>query len=109
MGTRSFISIKNPDNTYDTVYCHFDGYPDGVGKKLENHYGSEDKVRELIARGDMSSLAAKVDDCEFYTKRGEPLKNLVNIPFEELVELAKATWCEYLYTFDEGTWTHQAL
>ena len=109
MGTRSLIAIKNQDETYDAVYCHFDGYPSGVGATLNNHYTSEDKIRELISSGDMSCLKENVADCEFYTKRGEKLHNYMMFPFEQLKEKATNIWCEYLYFFQDGKWNYVEL
>jgi hypothetical protein len=56
MGTRSTISIENEDGTCTTVYCHWDGYPDHHGPILLGAYDTADKVRALLAPGDMSQL-----------------------------------------------------
>ena len=55
MGTRSRIAIRNADNTYLSVYCHWDGYPSHHAPILQQHYDTEDKVRALLAGGDFSS------------------------------------------------------
>ena len=55
MGTRSFITIKHKDNTYSGVYCHWDGYPEWLGRILKTHYNGKSLVSELIDGGDMSS------------------------------------------------------
>ena len=34
MATHSLIGLENTDGTIDYIYCHFDGYASGVGKKL---------------------------------------------------------------------------
>lgn len=106
MGTRSIISIKNEDQTFDAVYCHWDGYPKGVGETLKKSYTTEEKIRELIAGGDMSCLKDEINDCEFYTKRGEELHNYKNFKFDDLLQKAQDIGCEYLYSFygDEWRW-----
>lgn len=109
MSTRSLISIKNEDGTYDAVYCHFDGYPDGVGYKLNTHYTCPVKIRDLISRGAMSMLASEVSDCEFYTARGEPINNIYDISIERLADRASHMGCEYLYRFVDGQWTHNTV
>lgn len=38
------------------VYCHFDGYPKGVGKTLVEHYRDRETVEELLALGGLSIL-----------------------------------------------------
>lgn len=61
MSTRSTISIKNQDGTFTGIYCHFDGYPSGVGVTLLEKYQDENKIRELIALGDISVLGEEVN------------------------------------------------
>ena len=105
MATRSMITIKNEDGTYDGVYCHFDGYPKGVGKILRAHYTNVDIIRQLISLGDMSCLNYPIETCEFYTKRGETLHNYKGYTLEKLMRQAKDISCEYFYTFEYGVWT----
>jgi hypothetical protein len=107
MATRSLITIKNPDSTYDAVYCHFDGYPQapGVGHILKQHYGSENKIRELISLGGMSALGSEIKDCDFYKDRGEKVKNFKSQSWDNLMEIAKNMWCEYIHIFSDK-WGH---
>ena len=72
MATRSTIAIQNEDGTVTGIYCHWDGYPEHNGKILVNDYTTEEKVRELIALGDISSLGSTIDKTEAYGRdRGE--------------------------------------
>ena len=41
MSTRSCIAYKTGEKSWSGVYCHFDGYPGGVGKNIWN------KVKEM--------------------------------------------------------------
>ena len=61
MATRSNIGILNEDGTITAIYCHWDGYPEGVGLTLVNHYPDEDKVRHLISLGSISVLGEEVE------------------------------------------------
>jgi len=56
MSTNSSIAIKNLDGTITGIYCHWDGYLEGVGNKLVKHYDTKEKVNALIALGDISVL-----------------------------------------------------
>ena len=56
MGTRSRIGIQLADDSILSVYCHYDGYPEFNGVKLQEHFNSRDAATELIDGGDMSSL-----------------------------------------------------
>jgi hypothetical protein len=60
MATRSRIAIENQDGSVTSIYCHFDGYPEGVGEKLILHYDTEEKVKALIALGDLSHLTSEL-------------------------------------------------
>jgi len=59
MATRSCIGIQLPDESILSVYHHWDGYPEWLGRILKIHYNTKDKVAELIDGGDMSSCWTK--------------------------------------------------
>ena len=77
MSTRSNIGILNEDGTVDYIYCHFDGYLDHNGRILNEHYNTEEKVRELILLGDMRALVENIEHSIFYHRdRGEKLNKI---------------------------------
>ena len=55
MATRSRIGIELKDGSILSAYHHWDGYPQWLGRILNTHYTSRDKVADLIDGGDMSS------------------------------------------------------
>ena len=59
MGTRSRIGIEMPDHSVVSVYCHWDGYVEGNGKTLVQHYLNREDVQELIDGGSMSTLRTR--------------------------------------------------
>jgi hypothetical protein len=59
MGTRSRIGIQLSDDSILSVYHHWDGYPTWLGKILNTHYNTKEKVAELIDGGDMSCAWTK--------------------------------------------------
>ena len=81
MATRSRIGIQLNDNSVLSVYHHWDGYPEWLGRILKTHYNTKEKVADLIDGGDMSSCWA--DEIwgkklpqgeyapEYYSARGE--------------------------------------
>ncbi len=111
MATRSRIGIELKNGSVLSVYHHWDGYPEWLGRILTTHYNTKDKVTELIDGGDMSSCWTEghCDDStdgnygpEYYSKRGE------NCPPRHDADL-----CEYLlpdnseeyaYVFRSGEW-----
>jgi hypothetical protein len=83
MATRSTIAMVLPNGTIQSIYCHWDGYLEGVGQTLAEHY-SKRKTIQLLANGDVSSLgdfvghkhdfdrSTKVKSTTFYGRdRGE--------------------------------------
>lgn len=66
MSTRARIGIENDDGSVTSVYTHSDGYPEHHAPILAEHYGEASSVRELLALGDLSSLASSVGDCFAY-------------------------------------------
>lgn len=60
MATRSNINVKVGD-VYHTIYCNYDGYPDGVGKTLVLNYNSQELAEKLVSFGDMSYINVSCD------------------------------------------------
>jgi hypothetical protein len=56
MATRSTIALEYADGTVDCIYSHWDGYLEGVGSVLLDHYQDPFKVRELMDLGDISHI-----------------------------------------------------
>jgi hypothetical protein len=59
MGTRSRIGIELKDHSVVSVYCHWDGYPEGNGRTLVKHYQDREAVKAMIDGGSMSSLRTR--------------------------------------------------
>lgn len=105
MATRSRIAIENQDGTVDSIYCHFDGYLRGVGKKLMEHYDKE-KLKNLIKLGDISVLGESTEDTEAYHRdRGEDLHSTHFLDVEGLFENGFRSGEEYIYCLTKnGLW-----
>ena len=113
MATRSVIAkieakgIGGADDTILAIYCHNDGYLSNNGKILDQHYRDEDKVNELLAEGDCSSLRDTIANTTFYARdRGEDNKEAVTLKNEtELLKHAfESCDAEVVYMFAYGTW-----
>ncbi len=71
MATRSTIALEYADGSVSQVYCHWDGYLDGVGDQLAMDYTDPFALdAEVIMPGDMSCIG------EPYTQRGERYEDL---------------------------------
>lgn len=129
MSTRSDIIAHCKDGKWRRIYCHFDGYLEGVGKTLIEHYGNQVKIEKLMALGDLSILGEKIGvkhpfdgpsfrDVEKYATfekrygkmcraygrdRGE--KNVEADVFDTLDAAwpSKDTWTEFTYVWDRDT------
>ena len=71
MATRSRIGIQLSDESVLSVYHHWDGYPEWLGRILRTHYNTKDKVAELIDGGDMSTCWDEDNKPAYYSARGE--------------------------------------
>ena len=80
MGTRARIGIQLKDDSILSVYHHWDGYPEWLGRILNTHYNSREKASELIDGGDMSSAwtncgwkneTLPTTGALYYSQRGE--------------------------------------
>jgi hypothetical protein len=105
MSTRSRIAIEKESGIVNSIYCHFDGYVDGVGKTLFNHYDKE-KLQKLIELGDISSLGESTIDTVAYCRdRGEDLHSTSYLDVEGLFELGFESGAEYVYCLNrDGIW-----
>ena len=116
MSTRSAIGFVEYDGTIESIYCHWDGYPEGVGAILANHYTDIEKVGDLLDLGSLSILGTEIgtkhdfdkhrpeDGCLAYGRdRGE--ENVQSIVTNSLEEFFNAyEWSEYFYWFDGNKW-----
>lgn len=104
MSTRSTIAIRNDDGTYRHIYCHYDGYLEGVGLTLLENYTTKEQVNELLDLGDCCSLGKSLDDSEFYGRdRYDGVVADVRVVdgYDDLLDECH----NYCYIFVDGEWT----
>lgn len=113
MATRSFISRFNPETEmYESIYCHWDGYPQGVGVTLRDNYSYGDSPAVLMKFGDISSLRDTLAEtmAEAYKLRGDSDTEAKIFRFmSEMIEYYRGMSCEYGYIWRDGKWTCYAL
>ena len=111
MATRGRIGIQLQDDSILSVYHHWDAYPSWLGRILETHYNTKEKVSELIDGGDMSTCWAdelwgkKLPEGkyapEYYSLRGEDCPPRLDKNLAEYISDGE----EYAYIFNrEGVW-----
>jgi hypothetical protein len=106
MATRSRIAIENQDGSVISVYCHWDGYIETNGVILNQYYRTKEKVEELIALGNLSSLHRTIETTVAYARdRGEDSHQATYSNVEELFEDGFSSGVEYVYCFTkDGIW-----
>ena len=118
MATRCRIGLMLEDGTVKHSYCHYDGYPEGVGETLVQHYNTGDKVKELVSFGDMSYLASVVHPegehnfekpeqgvTVFYNRdRGETDVDSVVTTMDEYLSAKYSSCIDYQYVFIGSNW-----
>lgn len=123
MATRSFIAKKVKGGVIG-VYCHYDGYPTGVGAILKEHYTNSDKVDQLIALGALSYIAPEIGEkhdfnsptkgwtLAYHRDRGESFRSLNFKTVTGMKSQVRDRCCaEFAYVFDDkkGKWTTYKL
>lgn len=123
MATRAAIimEVKGKDHSYEGVYLHFDGYPEGAGQMLVDHYDTDAKVKELISHGGISSLGEAIGEkqdftvksnlvrpvpgqCKFYHRdRGEEI-SIEELEYDEISKFADDCGAEFTYLYEGGVW-----
>lgn len=115
MATRSNIGARQEDGTIKAIYCHWDGYPEGVGATLAEHYTDPAKVEALLNLGDFSSIADNIEEIQSYAQQGESGTEARTFATqEEWVEMLDGAGIEYLYLFekdwqDNYVWTWYSM
>jgi hypothetical protein len=113
MSTRSTIWIKRSELVFEGIYCHFDGYPEFNGKILAEHYNTQEKIEDLIALGNLSSLAKSTEcpDGHTFEKPVDGYCVAYGRDRHEKNQSAVTTYCEantkqqqYNYLWQDGEW-----
>ena len=121
MATRGNIAIVNEDGSITSIYCHYDSYPEYVGKILLNHYNDVGIINKLMELGDLSSLgehlyaaghtwSAPIEGvCVAYGRdRGEKgVESRVFKSIEQYNRNADNSGVNYQYLFEDGMWMYR--
>ena len=102
MATRSRIGIELKNGSVLSVYHHWDGYPEWLGRILKTHYNTRQQVAELIDGGDMSSCWNDNKEPEYYSARGENCPPRLDADLCEYLLPDNSE--EYAYLFRNGEW-----
>ena len=62
MATRARIGIELTTGKVVSSYCHYDGYPAGLGFNLVENYSDRSKLQQAIELGDASTWAEEIGE-----------------------------------------------
>ncbi len=100
MSTNAIIAYKNYKDEYVGTYVHWDGYMDGVGKMLLNHYNNENKAWQITGVGYISSLLPTIFETVKEARHEEnPRESKTVKDFDNY--LGEFCSVEYVYIYDE--------
>ena len=110
MATRARIGLELKDGSVLSVYHHWDGYPEWLGRMLKTHYNTKSIAEELIDGGDMSccwtddrfdgSKVSGVYGPQYYSQRGEDCPPRHDKDMAEYLQNGEEF--AYVYTQSEG-------
>jgi len=96
---------------YIAVYCHWDGYPSGVGAVLKEKFLDYHSALNLVIGGSCSALDEKYVR-HYANREGEKWEYIKPTQGKTQKEVLKPFgWSEYAYLFDEarGGWVYKSL
>lgn len=118
MSTNSGIALRSGE-TFQTIYCHWDGYPSYMLPMLRENYNSLELAAKLISYGDASSIEERLEPtpgvahcfmqpengvCVFYHRdRGDDWLSCQPTCYTRS-ELFKRVGGDYFYIFEDGQW-----
>ena len=106
MATRSRIALQLTEDSFLSVYHHWDGYPQWLGVVLNKKFNTREKVAELLDGGDISCIESdnnwkreKVENhVLYYNARGEDTEPRLDLTIEDYLENGEEY--AYVYTLD---------
>lgn len=116
MGTPCMIGFEHTPGQVSFITVNYDGYWSGAGVTLMEHYQDREKVAQLIALGDLSSLGTEIGEkqdfdrptnrdwcCAYGRDRGEEDVEAGHGPMAEFWLVSRNYGYTYLFDKD-GVW-----
>ena len=106
MATRSRIALQLTEDSFLSVYHHWDGYPQWLGVTLRQKFNTREKVAELLDGGDISCIESdtnwKRESVEkhvlYYNARGENTEPQLHLSIDDYFDAGEEF--AYVYTLD---------
>ncbi len=122
MATRSGIGYYDKETkTLKGIYCHWDGYLENNGKILVENYQDLEKIKELIALGNLSCLGPEVNPkgphsynnpekgvvIAYHRDRGEDwshVQTTLDNDLKAIFDFMENIDGEYFYVYSDDKW-----
>ena len=91
------------EKDYLTIYHHWDGYPEGVGKTLIEKFNDYDSILNLLCGGDASSINSQ-NICQYCAWRGDKWNDELGGVQPKQSNTEPSVTEEYAYLFKDGKW-----
>ena len=104
-GTRSQVGIISKRGKIESVYMHYDGYPDHMLPTIKKGYMNSGTVKFLLKKGGGSGLEADPSKINFYGDK-TTLKGDAKKIDDYISDASDRAGAEFVYLFDErdGKW-----
>jgi len=110
MATRARIGVLNPDGSITSIYSHWNGYPEGVGKTLAESYSRQDRAKRLVAMGGVSVLEGTIEESVFYHRDRDEDLQIEESPNETaFLKESERDGAEWAYLWKGGSWSTYRL
>jgi len=112
MATRALVGYLNPETKELTsTYNHYDGYPENLGKALDNHYDDDSKAYGIANYGYISYVAPETGEIEASRKQNADVEVLPNNFEDAMMEIAKIAdsyGADYVYIYnpEDSEWVN---
>ena len=105
-GTRGQFGMIDKKGNIQSVYMHYDSYPENILPLIKKGYRNSKKVQAVIDRGDTSGLDKTVDTMNFYEDGRKPTSGKKADLDRYIKKAADDGGAEYIYLYDESdkTW-----
>ena len=108
MGTHAMIGVVNDNGSVTATYCHYDGYLEGVGRTLVDHYSHPIEAVSVSLIGYLSALEPNIhNSIANAVHKDQPVALYTSVQ-EYMDEGCDTAGAEYLYLFDGDAWFYSS-
>ena len=101
-GTHSHVGIIEPNGKINSVYTHYDGYPQNMKPAIKYHFKSDKDVKDYISKGGASGIYKGKEVDRYYGKSGGFYAKGDSKDIENYVkDVKRAGGAEFIYLYNK--------